>query len=370
MNALLKRIHEPIRDRLQDHGTPTGAAVFDHPEFSGHEDVVFGHDPASGLFCIIAIHDTRLGPALGGCRMWHYANPDEALTDVLRLSKGMTYKNALAGLSLGGGKAVILGNSREDKTTALLEAFGRKVEGLGGRYITAEDVGISPDDMEIVARCTRHALGTRATGLGDPSPYTALGVFVGIKAALKHATGSDALAGRTIAVQGLGHVGYAVARHCAEAGGKLIVADIDQAAVRRAIEEFGAVAVAADEIHAATADVFSPCALGAVLNERTIPELGAQIVAGAANNQLAEPRHGMLLKERGVLYAPDYAINAGGVISVALAKPGAGDALVTDKVLAIGATLTHIFQRAAAFDLPTQAVADQIAEERLAKARR
>lgn len=348
--------------------TVSEPSVFEHPEFKDHEQVVFGFDAATGLRTIIAVHDTRLGPALGGCRMWAYKSDAQALTDALRLSRGMTYKNSLAGLDLGGGKAVIIADPRTEKTAGMLAAFGRQVDRLGGSYITAEDVGISSDDMEIVAGETRHARGTKATGLGDPSPYTALGVFVGLTAAVAHHFGSDRLSGRTVAIQGLGHVGMYLAEHLHNAGAKLVVADIHAPSIERAVSEFGARSVDPKEIHTVAADVFAPCALGAGLNDGTIPELGAPVVAGAANNQLAEERHGVELKKRGILYAPDYAINAGGVISIALAKPGTDDAKVRDKVIAIGQTLTHIFERAAALDLPTHTVADQIAEERLALA--
>lgn len=347
---------------------PVEADVFTHPEFRGHEQVVHGFDAASGLRTIIAVHDTRLGPALGGCRMWAYANGAEALTDALRLSRGMTYKNALAGLDLGGGKAVIIADARKDKSPALLSAFGRQVGRLGGTYITAEDVGISASDMEIVAQETDHVRGTRATGLGDPSPYTALGVFVGIRASLRHRFGSDSLVGRTVCVQGLGHVGMDLARQLHAAGARLIVADLHQPALERAVSDLGASVVAADHAHTAEADVFAPCALGAGLNDATIPEIRATIVAGAANNQLAEERHGEMLRARGILHAPDYAINAGGVISIALAAPGGDDRLVREKVEAIGATLMRIYERAGQRGLPTQNVADRIAEERLAAA--
>ncbi|MBA5777366.1 Glu/Leu/Phe/Val dehydrogenase [Stappia sp. F7233] len=368
MNAPIKR---PLKQHIEhNHPAAPERSVFDHREFKGHEQVVFGHDRESGLLTIIAIHDTRLGPALGGCRMWDYATTGEAVTDALRLSRGMTYKNALAGLDLGGGKAVIIGDPRHDKTAGLLAAFGEQVERLAGRYITAEDVGISAEDMEIVASETRHARGTRATGLGDPSPYTALGVFVGIKAAVAHRFGSDKLNGRTISLQGLGHVGMILARMLHDAGARLIVSDIHQPSVERAVAEFGAATIEAGKAHKAEADVFAPCALGAGLNDVTIPAIKAPIVAGAANNQLAEDRHGQMLKDRGILYAPDYAINAGGVISIAVAKPGGGEMAVRDKVMAIGQTLSHIFERAAALDLPTHVVADQIAEERLASAGR
>jgi leucine dehydrogenase len=356
MNALHTSIHH--------------TAVFDHPENAGHENVVFVQDRTTGLRAIIAVHDTTLGPALGGCRVWPYDNPGDALTDALRLSRGMTYKNALAGLDLGGGKAVIIADPRKDKTPALMEAFGDNVDRLSGTYITAEDVGVSPDDMEAVARRTGHVRGTSATGLGDPSPYTALGVFEGIRASARHVFGTDDLAGRSVSVQGLGHVGFDVARRLHEAGAALVVSDIHAPAVLRAIEAFGATAVDPAEAHMVEADIFSPCALGAGLNAVTIPRIRARIVAGAANNQLQTPADGLALRRRGILYAPDYAINAGGVISIALATPGGGDTLVTEKTLAIGETLSTIFERAAREDTTPERIADAIAEERLAGAAR
>lgn len=346
----------------------TTGAVFDDPAFDDHEQVMFCRDAATGLKAIIAIHDTRLGPALGGCRMWDYASPAEAVTDALRLSRGMTYKNALAGLALGGGKAVILGDARRDKTPALMVAFGRHVEALGGRYITAEDVGISTDDIEQAARMTAHARGTAATGLGDPSPYTALGVFHGIKAALAHRFGSDAVAGRRVVIQGLGHVGWDLAERLAREGAELVVADLRTETIRTAVERFGVRSVDAGEAHRVAADVFAPCALGAGLNAQTIPELGSPIVAGAANNQLATDEDGPRLVARGILYAPDYAINAGGVISIALARPGGTDDEVVERVSAIGETLKAIFARAKREKRPTGEVADEMARERLDRA--
>ncbi|TYC75920.1 Glu/Leu/Phe/Val dehydrogenase [Stappia sp. BW2] len=354
MNALHKSV---------DH-----SAVFDHPEMGDHEDIVFVQDKATGLKAIIAVHDTTLGPALGGCRVWPYEHPADALMDALRLSRGMTYKNALAGLDLGGGKAVIIADPRRDKSEALMEAFGRHVERLSGTYITAEDVGVSPDDMEAVARQTEHVRGTKATGLGDPSPYTALGVFEGIKASAKFVFGSSDLSGKTVSVQGLGHVGFDVARQLHEAGARLIVSDIHAPAVLRAIDAFGATAVDPAEAHMVEADIFVPCALGAGLNARTVPQIQAKIVAGAANNQLQTPADGVALKKRGILYAPDYAINAGGVISIALATANSGDNIVRDKTIAIGETLARIFDRAAQEGTTPEHVADTMAEERLAKA--
>jgi leucine dehydrogenase len=343
-------------------------AVFEDAAFDDHEQVVFCRDAAAGLSAVIAIHDTRLGPALGGCRMWDYDTTAEAVTDALRLSRGMTYKNALAGLDLGGGKAVILGDSRRDKTPALMAAFGRHVEALGGRYITAEDVGISTEDIEQAARVTAHARGTAATGLGDPSPYTALGVHCGIKAALAHRFGSDALAGRRVVIQGLGHVGWDLAERLSGEGAELVVADLHADAVQEAADHFGARVVDPGEAHRIEADVFAPCALGAGLNAETIPELGAPIVAGAANNQLATDEDGRRLVARGILYAPDYAINAGGVISIALAEPGGSDGVVVERVSAIGKTLGAIFARAEREKRPTGEVADEMARERLDRA--
>ncbi len=346
------------------------SAVFDHPEAQQHENVVFVEDTDTGLKAIIAVHDTTLGPALGGCRVWPYENTADALTDALRLSRGMTYKNALAGLDLGGGKAVIIADPRKDKSTDLMEAFGRHVDRLSGTYITAEDVGVTPEDMEAVARQTAHVRGTRATGLGDPSPYTALGVFSGIRACARHVFGNDELAGRTISVQGLGHVGFDVARRLFDSGARLIVSDIHAPAVLQAIEAFGATAVDPAEAHRVEADIFVPCALGAGLNARTVPQIRARIVAGAANNQLQTPADGIALKQRGILYAPDYAINAGGVISIALAAPGEDDTLVREKTRAIGDTLGAIFARADAEGTTPEKIADAMAEERLAKSRK
>ena len=241
------------------------ASVFANPEFSSHQQIAFCHHAQTGLKAIIAIHDCTLGPALGGCRMWPYASEAEALRDALRLSRGMTYKNSVAGLDLGGGKAVIIADSRKDKTPALIRAFARAVDGLGGRYITAEDVGISQDDAELMAQETAHVRGTQAAGLGDPSPYTAWGVFAGVKATARAALGADTLAGLHVCVQGLGHVGMALAEFLHEAGAKLTVADIYEPNVEDAVRRFGAQRVAAQDAHAVSCDLFAPCALGAML---------------------------------------------------------------------------------------------------------
>ncbi|MEM9106326.1 MAG: Glu/Leu/Phe/Val dehydrogenase dimerization domain-containing protein [Pseudomonadota bacterium] len=338
--------------------------VFGHPEFDQHEKVVFAHDVKSGLYSIIAVHDTRLGPALGGCRMWPYRDSGEALTDALRLSRGMTYKNALAGLDYGGGKAVIIGDPGTHKSPELLQAFGRKIDTLGGLYITGEDVGLTPADMETIAHTTDHVRGTAQHQRGDPSPYTALGVFVGMQAALAYSTGSPELAGKKVSIQGLGNVGFALAGYLHAAGAQLLVSDINRDTVERSVRAFDAKAVDSADAHKVEADIFAPCALGAGLNTNTIPELGASIVAGSANNQLANPKDGKALAKHGVLYAPDYVINAGGVI--ALAKGDVDEALLKADIYHIGDTLAEIFKRSGAEKEATNVIADRMAEERLA----
>ncbi|WP_193368406.1 Glu/Leu/Phe/Val dehydrogenase [Pelagibius marinus] len=339
-------------------------SVFEHYEFDAHEQVVFCHDPASGLKAIIAIHNTNRGPALGGCRMWPYASDEDALTDALRLSRGMTYKSALAGLDYGGGKSVIIGDPRADKSEALFRAMGRFVDTLGGRYSVAEDVGISVPDVEIMAEETRHVAGIAAGGVGDPSPATAYGVFMGIKAAARHRLGVDSLSGLRIAVQGVGHVGYYLCRHLAAEGAELLVADIAQDSLDRVVREFGAQVVAPEAIATAAVDIYAPCALGATINDETLPQLQAKIVAGSANNQLAEARHGEALRRRGILYAPDYVINAGGVIVISHEGPDYNEAKAFAHVAQIHDTLLEIFRRADAQKVATSEAADRLAEER------
>ncbi len=341
--------------------------IFAHPEFDGHERVVFGHDAASGLRAIIAIHNTHRGPALGGCRMWPYASEAEALTDVLRLSRGMTYKSALADLPFGGGKAVILGDARKDKSEALFLAMGRFVDSLGGRYVTAEDVGVSVDDVEVMARATKHVAGTRAAGAGDPSPSTAYGVLMGIRAAVAHKLGRNSLDDVRVAVQGVGHVGYHLSQFLHEAGARLTVTDIDGAAVARDADEFGAEPVSPEAIVGVSSEVFAPCALGAVIDDEALDRLQAPIVAGSANNQLAAPRHGVELLRRGVLYAPDYVINAGGVINISHEGPQYDKQAAVDHVARIHDTLREIFGHAEAAGIPTSEAADRLAEERFKK---
>lgn len=329
-----------------------------------HEKVLIARDPASGYHGIIAIHSTALGPAVGGTRFWNYQSEDEALTDALRLSRGMTYKNALPGLPLGGGKSIIIGDNKSLNRADLLRAHGRFVNTLEGRYITAEDVGTSPADMEIVRLETSY-VGGLVGGSGDPSPHTARGVFRAIQASGKFRWNNDSLSGVTVAIQGCGHVGYNLAELLHEAGAKLIVSDVNDENVSRAVAAFGAEAVRPSEIFSARADVFAPCALGGVINDRTIPELKVQIVAGAANNQLLEERHGTMLRERNILYAPDYVANAGGILNGCIELLGWQPDRAAKKVDEIYDTILRIFESAAERGIATNEAADQLAEDRL-----
>lgn len=334
-----------------------------NPAFDGHEDVVFFKDDALGLAGVIAIHNTALGPAAGGCRMWNYEREEDALTDVLRLSRGMTYKNAMADLPLGGGKAVIykMGPDR----AACLTKFGEFVEGLGGRYITAEDVGASVDDMRIIARATSFVAGMpKETGQagGDPSPVTARGVFLCIKALLGSVTG------KTIAVQGVGHVGLHLCELLAAEKANLIVSDVNTDNLERA-RAIGASIAPVEDIHRIEADLFSPCALGAGLNERSIPELGAKIVCGAANNQLATEADGERLVARGITYAPDYVVNAGGIINVSAEYLGEAADVVDGRIRAIADRLLKVLESAKANGVPPHVAADRLVREKLQAAR-
>jgi leucine dehydrogenase len=338
----------------------------------GYEYVVQGSDPAAGYRGIVAIHSTALGPAVGGTRYWGYATEDEALNDALRLARGMTYKNALAGLPFGGGKSIIVrdgghpvaaGPEREK----LFRAHGKLIETLGGKYIAAEDVGTSPADMEYILAETRHVAGLQGRA-GDPSPWTARGVFRAMQAAARHCWGNDDLAGKTVAIQGCGHVGYHLARELYSAGAKLLVSDVNPANLGRVAQEFGATQVPVVDIYAAHADIFAPCALGGILNDQTVPQLKAAIVAGGANNQLLASGDGDLLEQRGILYAPDYAANAGGVIygcSVEMLgwEPKRALKRLNDSIYD---TLLKIFHLARAEHVPTYRAADRLAEERLA----
>ena len=344
---------------------------FSHPEFDNHEQLTFFCDPDTGLRAIVAIHNSNRGPALGGCRMYPYASDEAALRDVLRLSRGMTYKSALANLDLGGGKSVIIGDPRKDKSEALLESMGRCLESLNGRYIAAEDSGTSVPDLRIMGRQTRSVAGiTDHPGFdgkpsnGDPSPATAYGVFIGLQAAVRHKLGRSDLEGLTVAIQGLGNVGFRLARHLKDAGARLWVYDIQPDNLARAVDELDATPVTADEILGLPVDVVAPCALGAVFNDDSIRNLHAKVIAGAANNQLAEPHHDEMLRQRGILYAPDYAINAGGIIDIFYERHGGGPQAVRQHLDTIAHTLTEIFLRADREDLPTGHIADRLAEER------
>jgi leucine dehydrogenase len=341
--------------------TPWGLADFD-----AHEEIHFVTDEQCGLKGIIAVHSTHLGPAAGGCRFWHYAKDEEALIDALRLSRGMSYKNAMAGLPLGGGKAVLLADESRTKTPDLLHAFGRAVDHLGGRYITAEDVGMSVADMIEVRRSTQFVAGLPNSGSdvgGDPGPHTSLGVFLGIKAAVKRALGKDSLSGLHIALQGAGSVATGVALHAFAEGARLSIADVDEAKAQNLAEKAGGKVVSPDEIMTVEADVFSPNALGAILDEQSIPALKVPVVAGGANNQLAKPEDGPRLPQRGILYAPDYVINAGGIINVCTEYLGDGDAsLVRQRIEGIPVRLEQIWAESEASGRDPASVADAMAQ--------
>lgn len=332
-----------------------------------HEQVVFCHDKTVGLKAIIAIHNTALGPALGGTRMWNYKNEDEALVDVLRLSKGMTYKAAAAGLNLGGGKAVIIGDSKTQKSEGLFRAFGQFVNSLNGRYITAEDVGTGVGDMEHIFMETPWVTGIPKDfgGSGDPSPYTAHGVLMGIKASAAEKFGTDSLKGLRVAVQGLGNVGSYLVKYLIEEGAKVVVADISTGRVKAIHDQFGCEAVSPEEIVYADCDILAPCALGAIVNDQSIGKIKAKVIAGGANNQLAEPRHGDQLRERGILYAPDYVINAGGLMNVFVELEGYAPDRAFDKTRKVYDNCAKVFEIAKRDNIGTHTAADRLAEERL-----
>ena len=335
------------------------------PDFDAHEVLHFVHDSSTGLQAIVAIHSTHLGPAAGGCRFWHYGEDSDAITDALRLSRGMSYKNAMAGLPLGGGKSVILADEERTKTPELLAAFGRAIEKLGGRYVTAEDVGMSVKDMVEVSRQTKYVAGLPAAeGVGgDPGPHTALGVFLGIKAAVRHALGKDSVAGLHIALQGAGSVATGVALHAAAEGARLSVADIDPDKAQKLADAANGKVVAPEDILSLEADVVSPCALGAILDEATIAALRTPIVAGGANNQLAAPGDGARLHQRNILYAPDYVINAGGIINVCTEYLGDGDeSLVRQRIEGIPDRLEQIWAESSSSGRDPAAVADAMAQ--------
>jgi leucine dehydrogenase len=347
-------------------------AAFDDSGFDAHERVVFCHDAKTGLKAIIAIHSTVRGPAAGGTRLWAYESDDEALHDVLRLAQGMSYKNAMAGLKFGGGKAVMIKTPDFDGSDALYERYGEFVDQFGGEYVTAEDVGMSVDIMEIVARKTKYVAGlSRKKGQagGDPSPKTAFGIFKGIESAVRFKIGNESVDGLTVAVQGVGHVGYHLCKFLHEAGAKLIVADMEEDRVKRIVDEFGGRGVALDEILSQDVDVISPCALGAILDEQSIPKLQAAIIAGGANNQLKTTEDGQRLHDADILYVPDYVINGGGIINVASEYYGdATNKEVWDKVAEIGPRLTGIFEESASSGKPTNVVADEQAKRIIADA--
>jgi leucine dehydrogenase len=338
--------------------------LFDTIAEMGHEQLVLCQDTASGYRGIIAVHSTVLGPALGGTRFWNYGSDEEAIVDALRLARGMTYKNAVAGLNLGGGKSVIIGDNKTADREMIFRAHGRFVESLGGRYITAEDVGTSTADMDYVHMETNYVSGLAGRS-GDPSPVTAHGVFRAIQASAKERWGSDDLSTKIVAVQGCGHVGYYLAKELHEAGAKLIVTDIDAERVKRVVSEFGARAVGPDEIYGVQADIFAPCALGAIINDKTIPQLKCEIVCGAANNVLLEERHGDELDARNIMYAPDYVANAGGVINVYSELAGWTSARAFRKADEIYDTILKVFAISKAEKIPTYLAADRLAEQRI-----
>ena len=342
------------------------------PDFDAHEELHFFTDEQCGLKAIIAVHSTHLGPAAGGCRFWHYAKDEDALTDALRLSRGMSYKNAMAGLPLGGGKSVILADEERTKTPDLLHAFGRVVDHLGGRYVTAEDVGMSVADMIEVRRSTEYVAGLPNSGSdvgGDPGPHTSLGVFLGFKAAVKRALGEDSLDGLHIALQGAGSVATGVALHACGEGAKLSIADVDEAKAHKLADATGGQVVSPGEILALEADVLSPCALGAILNEQTIASLKVPVVAGGANNQLATPEDGQRIHERGILYAPDYVINAGGIINVCTEYLGDGDSsVVRQRIEGIPVRLEQIWAESEQTGRDPAAVADAMAQRLIGRA--
>ncbi|WP_099351836.1 branched-chain amino acid dehydrogenase [Fredinandcohnia onubensis] len=345
--------------------------IFSYMEKYDYEQLVFCQDKQSGLKAIIAIHDTTLGPALGGTRMWTYASEEAAIEDALRLAKGMTYKNAAAGLNLGGGKTVIIGDPRKDKNEEMFRAFGRYIQGLNGRYITAEDVGTTVADMDIIHEETDFVTGISPAfgSSGNPSPVTAFGVYRGMKAAAKEAFGSDSLEGKIIAVQGVGNVAYTLCKYLHEEGANLIVTDINKDAVDRAVRDFGARAVDPNDIYGVDCDIYAPCALGATVNDETIPLLKAKVIAGSANNQLKEPRHGDTIHELGIVYAPDYVINAGGVINVADELYGYNQDRALKKVESIYDTIAKVIEIAKRDGIPTYQAADRLAEERIERMR-
>ena len=330
-----------------------------------HEQILFCNDNATGLKAIIAVHNTVLGPALGGTRMWMYKNEMEALTDVLRLSRGMTYKNSISGLNLGGGKAVIIGDSHTMKSEALMRRFGKFVNSLGGKYITAEDVGISTQDMTYVSNETNHVVGLPGKS-GDPSPVTAYGVYMGMKACAKEQFGTDSLAGKKVAVQGVGHVGEYLVQSLVKEGAVVYITDVYEPTLKRVSETYGVKVVGLDEIYDVAMDIYAPCALGATVNDETLSRLKCSIIAGAANNQLLDEKiHGIEVMKKGIIYAPDYALNAGGVINCFSEVKGLSSEWAMQKAEDIYTTIGNIVNRSSKENIPTYQIANKMAEERI-----
>ena len=345
----------------ETHDNPVIAAMSQY----NHEQLLFCNDNATGLKAIIAVHNTVLGPALGGTRMWAYNNELEALEDVLRLSRGMTYKNAISGLNLGGGKAVIIGDSRSMKTEAMFRRFGKFVNSLAGKYITAEDVGISPKDMSYVNMETNHVAGLPDKS-GDPSPVTAYGTYMGMKACAKKQFGNDSLTGKKIAVQGVGHVGEYLVKHLIKENAEVFVTDIHEPTLKKIAEKYGVKVVGLEEIYDIDMDIYAPCALGATVNDNTLERLKCSIIAGAANNQLAdEGIHGKIVLEKGMIYAPDYTLNAGGVINCYAEVAGKSSKWAMDKAAGIYDTILNIIERSAKENIPSFSIANKMAEERI-----
>lgn len=340
--------------------------IFDYLQEDDYEQLMFFQDKNSGLKAVICIHDTTLGPALGGTRFWNYQSDEEAVVDALRLSRGMTYKNAAAGLNAGGGKAVIIGDPKKIKTEELFRTYGKFVEGLNGRFITGQDMNITLQDIAYINEETNYVAGVAGKS-GAPAPVTSLGVFRGILAAVKEVFASEDLTGKKVAVQGIGAVGFGLCKHLKEAGAILYVTDIVEENVKRAVDELGATAVGPDEIYSVDCDIFAPCAMGAIINDDTIHQLKCAIVAGSANNQLAETKHGDILQEKGILYIPDYVINSGGVINVYEELQGYDRDRAMGKASAIYDSVTRIIQIAKEENIPTYKAADKMAEERIAK---
>lgn len=342
--------------------------VFGQLSFDGHEQIVFCNDKDTGLKAIIGIHNTVLGPALGGTRMWQYNNEWEALNDVLRLSRGMSFKSAITGLNLGGGKAVIIGDAKTQKTPELMKRFGEFVHSLSGKYITAEDVGMETSDMDLVREVTPYVTGISEDkgGAGNPSPITAYGVFMGMKAAAKYKFGTDILEDKSVIVQGIGHVGESLVEHLTNEGAKVIISDINEARLSEVSSKYGATIYRGNDVYSEAVDIYAPCALGATINDKTINNIKAKVIAGAANNQLAdENKHGQMLKDKGIVYAPDFLINAGGIINVYAELENYGKTEIMRKTENIYNTTLEILSNAESNGVTTHQAALNIAQGRI-----